>query len=219
MKRPRAKTRPASSVIPGAISEANSGPHNPKTAPTTSRIFLTGVGCVGKTTIGTELASLLGYPFYDLDSEVEAFYQLSIERLQKHHRSMTAFRKAAAKVLEHILSVPESHCCVVALPPRGLMDAYWNVVRNTKVTTVAIQDEPESILNRIVFFDIDSSPVKRTLSAPERRLYLREIRADISYFRRSYNKATMCVNISGLDIEQSARKIKSELDALSDISR
>jgi hypothetical protein len=61
--------------------------------------------------------------------------------------------------------------------------------------------------------------VQRTLSAPERRQYLKEIRGDISYFRRSYAKATMFVNISGLDIEDSARKIKGELDALSEISR
>jgi shikimate kinase len=219
MKRPRAKTRSAPSGILQAIPEANIGPRDPKSALTTRRIFLTGVGCVGKTTIGTKLASLLGYTFYDLDSEVEAFYQLSIERLQRHHKSMTAFRIAAAKVLEHILAAPENHRCVVALPPRGLMDAYWNVLRNTKATTVVIQDEPENILHRIVFFDIDSRPVQRTLSAPERRQYLKEIRGDISYFRRSYAKATMFVNISGLDIEDSARKIKGELDALSEISR
>jgi shikimate kinase len=32
------------------------------------RIFLTGVSCVGKTTIGAKLAGLLGIAFFDLDS-------------------------------------------------------------------------------------------------------------------------------------------------------
>jgi hypothetical protein len=42
---------------------------------------------------------------------------------------------------------------------------------------------------------------------------LKEIKADISYFRKSYNRATMFVDISGLNIEESAGKIKAELDA------
>jgi shikimate kinase len=202
------------SISPKVISEpVDLRSYHPETVPTMRRIFLAGVSCVGKTTIGAELAGLFGYRFYDLDNEVEAFYKLSIEHLQKRHKSMNDFRIAAAKVLMYILSNPESYRCVVALPPRGLMAPYWNVVRDTKATTVVIQDKPENILNRIAFFDVDSRPMKRTLSARERRLYLKEIKDDISYFRRSYNKATMFVDISGLDIEESARKIKAELDS------
>jgi shikimate kinase len=173
------------------------------------RIFLVGVACVGKTTIGTELARLLGCRFYDLDTEVEAFYGISIECLQRQLDSMDDFRTAAAKVLGHILADPESCHCVVALPPRGLMDAYWNVVRSSQATTLVIQDKPENILSRIVFFDIDSGPVNCALSAHERRWYLK----DISFFRIYYKKATMSVDISGLSVEQSAHKIKRELDA------
>jgi shikimate kinase len=131
------------------------------------------------------------------------------------HKSMNDFRIAAANVLAHILSNPESYRCVVALPPRGLMDAYWKVVRSTDATTVVIQDRPENILNRIVFFDLDSRPLKRTLSARERRLYLKDINEDMRYFRTSYNKATMFVDISGRNIEESARKIKNQLETLS----
>jgi shikimate kinase len=35
------------------------------------RIFLAGVGCLGKTAVGAKLADLLGYPFFDLDVEIE----------------------------------------------------------------------------------------------------------------------------------------------------
>lgn len=38
------------------------------------RIFLAGVGCVGKTTIGALLASLIEYQFFDLDVETERFF-------------------------------------------------------------------------------------------------------------------------------------------------
>jgi shikimate kinase len=36
------------------------------------KILLAGVACVGKSTIGAELASLIGVPFFDLDTEVES---------------------------------------------------------------------------------------------------------------------------------------------------
>jgi len=35
------------------------------------RVFLTGVGCVGKTTVGLRLAELIGLSFFDLDTEIE----------------------------------------------------------------------------------------------------------------------------------------------------
>lgn len=46
------------------------------------RIFLTGVSCVGKTTVGTKLAALLVCPFFDLDNEIESFFTTPIEHLQ-----------------------------------------------------------------------------------------------------------------------------------------
>ena len=52
------------------------------------KVFLTGVSCVGKSTIGAELAALLGIPFFDLDTEVEAFFQTSIGLLQAQCGSM-----------------------------------------------------------------------------------------------------------------------------------
>jgi len=48
---------------------------------TAMRIFTTGVICVGKTTIGSIVASRLGIRFFDLDKEIERFFGCSIERL------------------------------------------------------------------------------------------------------------------------------------------
>ncbi|MBI4583550.1 MAG: hypothetical protein HY717_05970 [Planctomycetes bacterium] len=65
------------------------------------RIFLVGVACVGKTTIGRRLAARLGYSFFDLDEEVEKFYSASIERLQKRFATREAFRKKSALVITY----------------------------------------------------------------------------------------------------------------------
>ena len=57
------------------------------------RVFLTGVSCVGKTTIGRRVAELLGVKFFDLDHEIETFFGTSIERLQKKLRTIHSYRK------------------------------------------------------------------------------------------------------------------------------
>ena len=51
------------------------------------RIFLTGVSCVGKTTLGKILAERLDCLFFDLDAEIELYFSESIERLRSRYRT------------------------------------------------------------------------------------------------------------------------------------
>jgi shikimate kinase len=178
------------------------------------RIFLTGVGCVGKTTIGMKMGELLGVRFFDLDKEVESFFKTSIERLQNRFLTIHSFRNEAAKALVHLLSRPESRDCVIALPPSGLMGGYLQAIKKANGTTVVITDKPENILNRIRFYDIDSRPIEKKLTPKEKKLYLREIKKDITYFRTSYQRATMQVDISALNADQAALKVKEAIEKL-----
>lgn len=66
-------------------------------------VLLTGVSCVGKTSVGSALAELLGVPFVDLDDEVERQLGAPIERLQQRFGSLEVFRDHAAKVLTKVL--------------------------------------------------------------------------------------------------------------------
>lgn len=178
------------------------------------RIFLTGVGCVGKTTIGKTMAALLGVRFFDLDEEMESFFETSIERLQNRFLTAHSFRNEAAKALAHLLSRPESRDCVIALPPSGLMGGYLRAIKKADGITVVIRDKPENILARIRFYDIDSRPIEKELTPREKKLCLREIREDINYFRTSYRRATLEVDISGLNADQAARKVKEAVEKL-----
>lgn len=178
------------------------------------RIFLTGVGCVGKSTIGKKLAELLGIRFFDLDDEIENFFGISIERLQNRFLTTHSFRDEAAKALVNLLNRPESRDCVIALPPSGLMGGYLRAIKKANGTTVVVADKPENILDRIRFFDIDSRPIEKSLTPKEKKLYLREIRKDITYFRASYQRANLKVDISGLDPDQAARKVKEAVEKL-----
>ena len=56
------------------------------------------------------------------------------------------------------------------MPPSGLRDAFLRVVRRVPGVTVAVHDTPENILERITFYDIDSRPIDKHLTAEERIL-------------------------------------------------
>ena len=178
------------------------------------KIFLIGVNCIGTTTIGAKLAVLLDYPFFDLDEEIETFFGTSIERLQNQFLTIYSFRKEASKALKHLLSRRVSKDCVIALPPSGLMDNYWRIVKKVARTTVVLKDKPENILQRITFYDIDSRQIEKHLTKKEKLLYLKEIKKDITYFRRTYARADLTMNITGLGPDESAKKIKHALGAI-----
>jgi shikimate kinase len=176
------------------------------------RIFLAGVSCVGKTTVGAKLADLLKYRFFDLDIEIEHFFGTSIERLRSRYLTPYSFRLAASQALRHVLSREDNNDCVIALPPSGLMAGYWKVVKSTPdATIVVLTDAPENILKRITFYDIDSRLIQRTLTDREKRLYLREIRSDITYFSRSFKRAHTSVDISDCGPAEASRKVKDTL--------
>jgi len=170
---------------------------------------------VGKTTIGAKLAALLKYAFVDLDAEIESFFGTSIERLRRQCLTPYSFRKEASKALEQVLGREACQDAIIVLPPSGLMDSYWRVVKRARGTIVVVRDEPEDILDRIVFYDIDSRPLDRQLTEEERRLYFREIRKDISYFGRTYRRAHVTVDIAGLGPNDVARKLAAIVSASS----
>jgi shikimate kinase len=172
------------------------------------------VSCVGKTTIGRTLAELLGVKFFDLDHEIETFFGMSIERLQAKFLTIHSYRKEAAKALVHLLSRPDSRDSVIALPPSGLMGGYLQVVKKSAGTTVALNDKPENILERIRFYDIDSKPIEKELTTDEKRLYRKEIKKDITFFCKTYERAHLQVDISDLNIKQAAGKVKDVLEVI-----
>ena len=178
----------------------------------TTGIFLVGVSCIGKTTIGAELATILGVAFVDLDQEIERFFGKPIARLQAETLTPSSYRAKACEALRHVLAQDHGHECVIALPPSGLMDRYWSVVKKANGTVVWLTDTPERILERLTFYDEDSRLIEKTLNDQEKLLYLKEIKKDISYFQRSHQRAHLSVDISGLGPHQSAVKVKEELE-------
>ena len=99
----------------------------------------------------------------------------------------------------------------VASVGRGKRQGSFFVVRRVPGVTVAVHDTPENILERMTFYDIDSGRIQKHLTGEERIVYLKEIKADISYFKRSYERADQQVTITGLDPQASAAAIDARL--------
>jgi len=112
------------------------------------RVSLVGVSCVGTTTVGRLLAGRRGWPFFDLDEEIERHFGTSIERLQARLLTGYSYRKECAVVLERIATTNPD--CVIALPPSGLRDTFLRVIRRVPCVTVAVHDTPENVLELCV---------------------------------------------------------------------
>ena len=98
------------------------------------------------------------------------------------------------------------------------MGGYLAVVKKAQGLKVALLDTPERILDRIVFYDVDSRPMDKRLTHEERGLYLKEIKKDITYFRKSYARADLQVSIKGMDVEQAAQHLLAQLKAYRNVS-
>lgn len=173
------------------------------------RVFLSGVSCVGKSTLGKMLAERHSVPFFDLDHEIETYFGESIERLQKRHITINGFREEASQALVHLLAKKESADAVIALTPSGFLGYYWRVVRKAEGLRVVLSDAPQHILSRITFYDEDSHLTDMVLSDQDKTAYLREIKRDISYFKNSYSRAHLIVDLDGLPPDRAVEKLSS----------
>lgn len=172
-------------------------------------IYVVGMACVGKTTIGRMLAERLGYTFIDLDEEVMKHYQKSIERLQSEHLTMYGFREKAGVVLDHLLS--KNIDCVIAGTPAGLKFAYNKVFKRHKkdkeLYSLYLYDTCENVLGRLTFYDVDSNPIEEPMSPAKRLRYLRDVKADFNYFKSSYDRADVQVSIENIPLSDIPEKI------------
>jgi shikimate kinase len=98
--------------------------------------------------------------------------------------------------------------------PSGLRDAYLRVIRKAGCVTVVLEDTPDNIVQRIVFYDIDSRPIDKTLTEADKALYCKEIAGDLAFFRKSYERADLRIHIGGLDAPASAERISERLASM-----
>ena len=175
------------------------------------KIFLVGISCVGKSTIGKMLAKEMGYNFFDFDCEIETYFSKSIPKIKSDFLTDSSFRKHVSVVLKKIINENHNHNYIVAMSPSGLQDYYLKKIKTITCITIALYDHPENILKRITFYDDDSNLIEMKLTEKQKKYYLKEIKKDNTYFNRSYKRAHYKVELNGLSVIESVNKIKELL--------
>lgn len=175
-------------------------------------IYLVGISCVGKTTIGKLLAEEIGYSFYDLDKEIQDYYQMPIEKIQDECLIMNEYRNKASVVLDKLLS--KKIDAVISGTPSGLKYSYLQIYKrhkNENLISICIHDAFENILDRLTFYDKDSQPIIEILDESKKKRYLKEIKADYLYFKDSYKRADYQINIEKISLEKIQELIIKEI--------
>lgn len=166
-------------------------------------LYLVGISCVGKTTIGKMLAEKIDYSFFDLDEEIQNYYKKPIERIQEECLTMNGYREKASIVLDELFA--KNIDSVISGTPSGLKFSYLQVYKrhkNKQLLSVCLNDSFENVLDRLTFYDKDSNPVTERLNESKKKRYLREIKADYNYFKDSYKRADLQVNIDNVKLEK-----------------
>ncbi len=67
-------------------------------------INIVSISCVGKTTIRKMLAKKIGFSFFNLDEEIQNYYNKPVERIQDECLTINGYREKASIVLDNLLS-------------------------------------------------------------------------------------------------------------------
>jgi len=69
-------------------------------------------------------------------------------------------------------------------------------------------------LDRLRFYDKDSNPIIENIVDSKKRRYLKDIKADYNYFRDSYNRADLRIDINNLSLVEIPYLIINELQKI-----
>lgn len=176
-------------------------------------LYIVGISCVGKTTIGKMLAERIDFTFFDLDIEIQNYYKKPIERIQDKCSSIIAYREKASVVLDSLFA--KNIDSVISGTPSGLKYSYLQVYKKHKADkdlySIHINDSHENVLDRLTFYDKDSNLITEDLNDSKKKRYLKEIKADYNYFKGSYNRADFIIDINNINLLDIPSLIINEL--------
>jgi XRE family transcriptional regulator, aerobic/anaerobic benzoate catabolism transcriptional regulator len=162
------------------------------------RIALVGLRGAGKTTLGTALAKELGYPFVELDREIERDAGISLSEVFMLY-GQAGYRRIEARCLERLL---ETHSQMVLTVGGGIVsetETYHALLRNC--FTVWIKAAPEEHMARVVAQG-DMRPMQGHGEAME------DLKRILSAREPLYRKADVTVDTTGEHTEQSLGKLR-----------
>lgn len=173
-------------------------------------ILLFGISNVGKTKTGQLLASKLKYKFYDMDEEVKLYLHTTLEEFVNtvwpYERD-----KIRGKILGNLISCEENK--VIAVAPIYYSRMFNKYLQRNDVLAIELQDSPVNIFNRLVFSDENDRVYKDDeYRDAHASYYLREIKKDITYYKKAFSKITNKFNIDNDPPEQVVGRLMEQFE-------
>ena len=159
----------------------------------------------GKTSIGSALAALLGWPFADLDQEIEHQQNKPIREIFRM-RGEPEFREIETKTLQGMLEKVSGPTVVALGGGTFVQPENVDLLRNSGASVVFLETPLDEMLQRCAVGGESSEESVRPLaSAPDafRGLYAQRL--------PRYRKADLTVSTAGKTAEDSAREIAARL--------
>ena len=169
------------------------------------RVALIGLRGAGKSTLGQRLADDLGYPFVEVNREIETLAGCSVNEIQALY-GMNAYRRYEKRALEAVIQAnPQA---IIATPGGMVSDvATFNLLLSA-CTTVWLKAEPEDHMQRV----IAQGDMRPMASSKEAMEDLKQILKGRAAF---YSKADATINTSAQDedatFELLSAQVKSRL--------
>ena len=165
------------------------------------RVALIGLRGAGKSTLGQRLADDLGYPFVELNRDIEALAGCSINEIQALY-GMTAYRRYERRALDALI---QSHPKAVIATPGGMVSdpATFNLLLSS-CTTVWLKAEPEDHMQRV----IAQGDMRPMASSKEAMDDLKQILKGRTAF---YSKADVTIETSAQSIEPTFELLRTQV--------
>ena len=165
------------------------------------RIALIGLRGAGKSTLGQRLADDLGYPFVEINRDIEKLAGCSVNEIQALY-GMNAYRRYERRALEAVIqSQPQA---VIATPGGMVSDvATYNLLLSA-CTTVWLKAEPEDHMQRV----IAQGDMRPMASSKEAMEDLKQILKGRTAF---YSKADLTINTSAQDLEPTFELLSTQV--------
>jgi shikimate kinase len=166
------------------------------------KVFLIGFMASGKTTLGGELAEIMGFKFLDLDDYIEIKQKKSIKVLFEIEGE-EKFRVIENEALREVASIEEN----LIVASGGGTSCFYNSIdfMNKEGITVYIKVEVAELVARL----IDSKKNRPLLWGKSREELNEYIIRVLEERKKYYEKAKITVEYPNLDIKQLASTLKS----------
>ncbi|MCD8072521.1 MAG: shikimate kinase [Alistipes sp.] len=154
------------------------------------KIFLVGfMGC-GKTSLGKKIASKLGWPFVDMDMDIEQRYGMKVSELFERFGE-DYFRKVESEILREISG--RDGDAVVSTGGGAPCHRENMDIMNSAGATVYLRMSPEKLLSRLEH-GRDKRPKIRGMSDDELLSFIREI---LPGREKAYSRAHLVIDCNG----------------------